>query len=60
MVAFPDVQKKAQAELDNVVGHGKLPTFADYSRGQPKSAYFANGLIPPPKPVRWPSNVNIS
>jgi cytochrome P450 len=30
MVAFPDVQKKAQAELDKVVGRGKLPTFADY------------------------------
>jgi cytochrome P450 len=30
MVVFPDVQKKAQAELDEVVGRGKSPTFADY------------------------------
>jgi cytochrome P450 len=32
MVAFPDVQRKAQSELDEVVGRGKLPTFADYER----------------------------
>ena len=30
MVVFPDVQKKAQVELDEVVGRGQLPTFADY------------------------------
>ena len=30
MVAFPEVQKKAQAEIDEVVGRGKLPTFADF------------------------------
>ncbi|KIM75101.1 hypothetical protein PILCRDRAFT_99039 [Piloderma croceum F 1598] len=30
MVIFPDVQRKAQAELDEVVGRGQLPTFADY------------------------------
>jgi len=30
MIIFPDVQKKAQAELDEVVGRGQLPTFADY------------------------------
>jgi len=30
MVIFPDVQKKAQAELDEVIGRGQLPTFADY------------------------------
>ncbi|KZV74588.1 cytochrome P450 [Peniophora sp. CONT] len=29
MVAFPDVQKHAQAELDAVVGRGRLPSFAD-------------------------------
>ncbi len=29
MVLFPDVQKKAQAEIDAVVGSGRLPTFAD-------------------------------
>ncbi|THG93719.1 hypothetical protein EW026_g7591 [Hermanssonia centrifuga] len=29
MALRPDVQKKAQAELDNVLGPGKLPTFED-------------------------------
>jgi hypothetical protein len=32
IVAFPEVQKKAQAELDEVVGRHRLPTFADYVR----------------------------
>ena len=27
----PDVQKKAQAELDNVLGPDRLPTFEDRS-----------------------------
>lgn len=34
IVAFPDIQKKAQAELDEVVGRHRLPTFADYPRLQ--------------------------
>lgn len=29
MIAFPEVQRRAQAELDSVVGRGRLPTFAD-------------------------------
>ncbi|KZV76252.1 cytochrome P450 [Peniophora sp. CONT] len=29
MVAFPAAQKRAQAELDAVVGRGRLPSFAD-------------------------------
>jgi cytochrome P450 len=29
MIAFPEVQRKAQAELDAVVGRARLPTFAD-------------------------------
>ncbi|KAJ6562254.1 cytochrome P450 [Mycena capillaripes] len=29
MVLFPDVQRKAQAEIDSVVGGGRLPNFAD-------------------------------
>jgi cytochrome P450 len=32
MVAFPHVQRKAQAELDTVVGRDRLPTFADAPR----------------------------
>jgi cytochrome P450 len=29
MVLYPDVQKKAQAELDSVVGHKRVPEFSD-------------------------------
>ena len=30
MVAYPETQARAQAELDAVVGHARVPTFADY------------------------------
>ena len=30
MVRNPDIQRKAQAEIDVVVGWDRLPTFADY------------------------------
>ncbi|KAH9894789.1 CyP450 monooxygenase [Cubamyces lactineus] len=30
MGSYPDVQRKAQVELDAVVGHDRLPTFADH------------------------------
>lgn len=29
MICYPEVQKKAQEELDRVVGHGRLPGFED-------------------------------
>ena len=29
MVLFPEVKKKAQAEVDSIVGSQRLPTFAD-------------------------------
>lgn len=32
MTLYPDVQRKAQAELDLVVGSERLPTFADRDR----------------------------
>jgi cytochrome P450 len=32
MVTFPEVQRRAQAELDAVVGRARLPTFADAPR----------------------------
>jgi len=32
MIAFPEVQRKAQAELDAVVGRDRLPTFEDAPR----------------------------
>jgi cytochrome P450 len=31
MVLFPDVQKKAQDELDRILGDNRLPSFADKS-----------------------------
>lgn len=32
MVLYPDIMKKAQAEIDELVGPHRLPTFADRSR----------------------------
>ena len=32
MVTYPDVQKRAQAELDSVVGRARIPTFSDFER----------------------------
>jgi cytochrome P450 len=32
MVVFPSIQRKAQTELDEVVGRGQLPRFADSAR----------------------------
>ena len=32
MVAFPEAQRRAQAELDTVVGRARLPTYADAPR----------------------------
>ena len=29
MACYPDVQRRAQAEIDSVVGRGRLPTFGD-------------------------------
>ena len=29
MVLYPDVMKRAQAEIDSVVGRDRMPTFAD-------------------------------
>lgn len=32
MTLFPEVQKRAQREIDTVVGHDRLPTLADHDR----------------------------
>jgi len=32
MIAYPDVQKKAQAQIDAVVGEDRSPTWQDYAR----------------------------
>jgi cytochrome P450 len=29
MVLYPEVQKRAQEEMDSVLGHGHLPVFGD-------------------------------
>lgn len=29
MVTFPEVQRKAQAEIDRVIGHHRLPSYED-------------------------------
>lgn len=29
LIAFPDAQRKAQEEIDRVIGHDRSPTFAD-------------------------------
>jgi hypothetical protein len=29
MIAFPEVQRRAQTEIDAVVGRDRLPSFAD-------------------------------
>ena len=30
MIAFPEVQKKAQAEIDTVIGENRIPVWSDY------------------------------
>jgi cytochrome P450 len=44
MIAFPEVQRRAQAELDAVVGHDRLPTFDDAPRLLYVRAIFAEVL----------------
>ncbi|KIM37607.1 hypothetical protein M413DRAFT_258291 [Hebeloma cylindrosporum] len=48
MVLYPEVQKKAQAELDAVVGNGRLPNFND----QPQLPYI-NAIVT--EVLRWNS-----
>ncbi|KAG2129201.1 cytochrome P450 [Suillus bovinus] len=46
MTLFPDVQKKAQAEIDAVVGTDRLPSFADR-----ESLPYIEALVK--KSLRW-------
>lgn len=46
MVLHPEAQKKAQAELDAVVGPGRMPDFSDW-----KSLVYMNALIK--EVLRW-------
>ncbi|KAJ7065516.1 cytochrome P450 [Mycena amicta] len=53
MLAYPEVQKKAQAELDAVLGHGNLPTFEDQS-----SLPYVTALVK--EVLRWRSVLPIA
>ncbi len=46
MSLYPDVQKKAHAELDDVVGHDRLPDFTDR-----ESLPYLNAIIK--ESLRW-------
>lgn len=51
MVAFPETQKRAQAELDTVVGHSRIPSFSDlpnlpYLRAMVKEVLRWRSVLP--------------
>lgn len=46
MILFPEVQRKAQDEIDSIVGSSRLPTFAD--RG---SLPYVNAVVK--EALRW-------
>ena len=46
MALYPEVQKKAQAEIDSVVGQNRLPTFKD----RPSLPYI-NAIVK--ESMRW-------
>jgi cytochrome P450 len=46
MAMYPDVQKKAQAEIDAVIGHDRLPDLDDID-----SLPFINALVK--ETLRW-------
>lgn len=48
MAKYPDVQKKAQSELDTVVGPQKLPEFSDRP-----SLPYVNAIVK--ETMRWQS-----
>ena len=43
MMAYPETQKRAQEEIDEVVGRERLPSFEDYE----KLPYVRAMVIPP-------------
>jgi cytochrome P450 len=46
MAMYPEVQRKAQAELDAVIGHDRLPNFNDL-----ESLPFINAVVK--ETLRW-------
>ena len=53
MAQHPDVQKKAQAELDAVIGSGRMPEFSDW-----ESLVYVNAVIR--ETLRWHTIVPLS
>ena len=43
MIAFPETQKRAQEEIDEVVGRERLPSFDDYEK-----LSFVRAMVIPP------------
>lgn len=58
MVLYPDVMRRAQAEIDEVVGRGRFPNFGDYDQLPYISAMVKEVLrwrpvAPLGKPLMW-------
>lgn len=55
MVLYPEVQKKAQAEIDDIVGEKRLPTWSDYA-SMPYVATLVKEAMRwrPPAPLGFP------
>ena len=57
MILFPEVQEKAHAEIDSVVGKDRLPTFDDRDALPYIEAIICETLRwNPPIPLGWPSS----
>ncbi len=57
MVRHPDVQRKAQVEIDRVVGRDRLPTYAEREKLPYTNAVLSEVLriLPPiPASTSWP------
>ena len=64
MVLYPEVQKKAQVELDSVVGQGRLPVYEDseklpYVRAIVQEAHRLKTLVPMSLPYRAIRDVHV-
>ncbi|KAJ3758757.1 cytochrome P450 [Lentinula raphanica] len=63
MSLHPEVQRKAQAEIDSIVGHSRLPTFSDrpdmpYVEGLMREVYRWNPVGPIASPHRLTTEVD--
>ncbi|KAK4944566.1 hypothetical protein LTR10_016000 [Elasticomyces elasticus] len=45
MVLYPEVQKKAQAEIDDIVGDERLPTWSDYANQWVDGKFLPKGTV---------------